>query len=65
MSVTEFQTKILAASVKERKVFSLLIVNVWTNYKLKTAQNKFVKKISFEKIGKQNLFNAGNIAVKS
>ena len=63
MSVTEFQTKILAASVKERKVFSLLIVNVWTNYKLKTAQNKFVKKISFEKIGKQNLFKWGNIAV--
>ena len=63
MSVTEFQTKILAASVKERKVFSLLIVNVWTNYKLKTAQNKFVKKISFEKIGKQNLFKGGNIAV--
>ena len=63
MSVTEFQTKILAASVKERKFFSLLIVNVWTNYKLKTAQNKFVKKISFEKIGKQNLFKGGNIAV--
>ena len=27
MSVTEFHTKILAASVKERKIFPLLIVN--------------------------------------
>ena len=53
--VTEFNTKILEAFVKERKVSFLLIVkypvrNVCTNYKLKTVQNKFVKEISFQKI---------------
>ena len=56
MSVTEFNTKILEAFVKERKVSFLLIVkypvrNVCTNYKLKIVQNKFVKEISFTKIG--------------
>ena len=56
VSVTEFNTKILEAFVKERKVSFLLIVkypvrNVCTNYKLKTVQNKFVKEISFAKIG--------------
>ena len=56
VSVTEFNTKILEAFVKERKVSFLLIVkypvrNVCTNYKLKTVQNKFVKEISIAKIG--------------
>ena len=56
MSVTEFNTKILEAFVIERKVSFLLMVkypvrNVCTNYKLKTVQNKFVKEISFQKIG--------------
>ena len=56
VSVTEFNTKILEAFVKERKVSFLLIVkypvrNVCTNYKLKIVQNKFVKEISFTKIG--------------
>ena len=56
VSVTEFNTKILEAFVKEKKVSFLLIVkypvrNVCTNYKLKIVQNKFVKEISFAKIG--------------
>ena len=56
MFITEFNTKILEAFVKERKVSFLLIVkypvrNVCTNYKLKIVQNKFVKEISFTKIG--------------
>ena len=56
MFITEFNTKILEAFVKERKVSFLLMVmypvrNVCTNYTLKTVQNKFVKEISFQKIG--------------
>ena len=43
MSITEFHTKILAASIKERKIFPLLIVNcparsVWENYLFKTCK---------------------------
>ena len=54
--VTEFDTKILEAFVKERKVSFLLIVkypvrNIRTNYILKTVQNKVLKEISFPKIG--------------
>ena len=54
MFITEFNTKILEAFVKERKVSFLLMVmypvrNVCTNYTLKTVQNKFVKEISFQK----------------
>ena len=52
------QNKNIGAFVEERKVFSLLIVkyplrNDGTNYELKkkTVQNKFVKEISFQKIG--------------
>ena len=56
MFITEFNTKILEAFVKERKISFLLMVmypvrNVCTNYTLKTVQNKFVKEISFQKIG--------------
>ena len=65
MSVTEFNTKILEAFVIERKVSFLLMVkypvrNVCTNYKLKTVQNKFVKKISF-----QNECNVCNMELPS
>ena len=54
MFITEFNTKILEAFVKERKVSFLLMVmypvrNVCTNYTLKTVQNKFVKEISLQK----------------
>ena len=52
------QNKNIGAFVEERKVSSLLIVkypvrNDGTNYELKkkTVQNKFVKEISFQKIG--------------
>ena len=52
------QNKNIGSFVEERKVFSLLIVkypvrNDGTNYELKkkTVQNKFVKEISFQKIG--------------
>ena len=66
LSITEFKTKILAVSVKERKVSFLLIGNnclsakkklsfsirnVCTNYNFKTVQNKFVEEISLQKIG--------------
>ena len=56
MFITEFNTKILEAFVKERKVSFLLMVmypvrNVCTNYTLKTVQNKFVQEISFQKFG--------------
>ena len=55
LSITEFKTKILAVSVKERKVSFLLIGNysirnVCTNYNFKTVQNKFVEEISLQKI---------------
>ena len=54
MFITEFNTKILEAFVKERKISFLLMVmypvrNVCTNYTLKTVQNKFVKEISLQK----------------
>ena len=43
MSVTEFHTKILAAFVKEKKIFTLkLPCEECLNYELKTVQNKFV-----------------------
>ena len=56
MFITEFNPKNLEAFVKERKVSFLLMVmypvrNVCTNYTSKTVQNKFVKEISFQKIG--------------
>ena len=65
MFITEFNTKILEAFVKERKVSFLLMVmypvrNVCTNYTLKTVQNKFVKKISF-----QNECNVCNMELPS
>ena len=57
MSVTEFNTKILEAPLLEKEKFLFCsivkypVTNVRTNYKLKTVQNKFVKEISFQKIG--------------
>ena len=57
MFITEFNTKILEAFVKERKVSFSADGHVPCEeclYKLyieKTVQNKFVKEITFQKIG--------------
>ena len=55
VSVSKFYTKIWEAFVKERKVSFLLMVknpvrNVCKDYKLKTVQNKFFRKLVSKKL---------------